>query len=133
MNDFGVFSVLQQALTRDEYLSEKITMVVTEKRPGLGFPFIQAKFLDLCLDIPCLVQSALLKCEIHIFSDYHGDMEIHEIMSRLNFVLDGVSWSVHVDAMNKAGKAMFKLQGQQMHMTGGIREGVLSYQVKVSV
>jgi hypothetical protein len=120
MNDFGVFKAIQEAIRSDDTLSQKISAIVTEARPGK-------------VDIPCLVQSALVNCEIDMVSAYHGDQEIHELMSRLNFRLDGASLPVQVRALSLPGHALFKAIGQSQSLDKGSRIGKLKYQIKILI
>jgi len=133
MNDFGVFQAIQERVLSDEMLSQKVTAVTTEPRPGMQTPHILVRFVRCEVDIPCLVQTALVSCEIDITSNYHGDQEIHDLMSRLNQSLDGAALPVYVRALGKTGTAVFKQIGQAVKSDKGIRFGTLKYQAKINI
>jgi hypothetical protein len=133
MNDFGVFKAIQEAIRSDDTLSQKISAIVTEARPGMVAPYAVVRFAQAQVDIPCLVQSALVNCEIDMVSAYHGDQEIHELMSRLNFRLDGASLPVQVRALSLPGHALFKAIGQSQSLDKGSRIGKLKYQIKILI
>jgi hypothetical protein len=135
MNDFGIFKAIQDVINHQEDLSRRITTVVTEPRPGMKTPHMAVHFDKSEVDIPCFVQTAYLNCRLEIISTYHGDQEIHELMSRLNHLLDGAHVPVHIRAMDLPGLAVFKLVSQETVRTPkeGIRTGKLSYQIKVNI
>ncbi len=133
MNDFGVFQAIQERIRSDEMLSQKVTAVTTEPRPGMQAPHMRVRFIKSEVHIPCLVQTALVSCEIDITSTYHGDQEIHDLMSRLNQSLDGAALPVNARALEMSGTAVFKQTGQSVKSDKGMRIGTLKYQVKVNI
>lgn len=133
MNDFGVFQAIKQLVEKDEFLSKKMTSVVTEARPDMMVPYMMVRFKNAQVDIPCFIQTALVGCTLEITSHYHGDQEIHDLMSRLNVCLDGACLDVHSKAINLQGKAVFKLAGQEQSSDKGIRTGKLRYQIKITM
>jgi hypothetical protein len=133
MNDFGIFKALKDLVRADDVLSQKISAVVTELRPGNKPPFVVVTFEKSDVDIPCFVQTAHVTCSLEVTSAYHGDQEIHELLSRLNHKLDGSNLSVDVTALDAKGIAVFKLLGQEHKRATGSRIGTLTYQVKVNI
>ncbi|GEM_PF-4771280 len=135
MNDYGVFAAINELVRRDEFLSQQITSIVTEPRPGMQPPYMLVRIEGSEVDIPCAPRSALVSCELQLSSTYNGDQEIHTLMSRLDFRLNGAALQVEIPALNAQGVAVFKAIDQEINRmpAEGKRIGTLSYQIKINI
>lgn len=135
MNDFGTFQALEQAVRQDEFLAQRIRAVVTELKPELMTPYILVVFEQAEVDLPCFIQTVLVTAEISIVSDYHGEQQIQDLLSRLDHVLEGNTFAVHVRALDLQGDALFKKLGFNIDRDkkGSTRVGRLRYQIRLKI
>lgn len=135
MNDYGLFQALAQLVREDPILGQRITDVVTEPKPGMIAPYLEVHFEKADVDIPCLPQVALVTCELQVVSTYHGDQEIHELMSRLDFRLNGTVLPVQIAALRAQGIAVCKSLDQKTNRLPDLskRVGKLRYQIRINI
>lgn len=132
MNDYGLFQGIQTLIQEDEFLSPRIHSLVTEPRPGMALPYSVLHIRQVEADIPSAPQYLLVTCELELFSAYHGDQEIQQLMSRLDYRLNGGTLQIHIKALNAQGVAVAKqLEHSISHSPQGGRIGKLIYQFKI--
>ena len=134
MNDFGVFQAIAQRVREDAELGQKITQVVNEPRPGLQAPYMLVRFESCSVDIPSYIQTAFVRVVLELHSTYHGDQELHQLMSRLNQQLDGAALPVQAQSLGLPGLAVFKVveQGITRDPARG-RTATITYDTKVNI
>lgn len=133
MNDFGTFHAIELIVQNDRMLSKKVSAIVTQIRPELIPPYLMLSFDETIPDIPCFMQTVLVGCEISVHSTYSGDQELHELMSRINKLLDGGNIKVQIDSMGLLGDGVIKLVHHSQHKDNETRIGKLKYQIKIKL
>ncbi len=133
MNDFGIFKALEGEVKRDDFLSERINEVVTELKPESSLPYLQVSFQESVVHLPCFIQTALVRMDASIVSDYHGEQQLQDLMSRFDSILDGTTLAVQIRALDLPGWATFKRVEQKIERDKGQRIGKIRYQVRVNV